>query len=436
MKQTNRAITFLMAQYRAVFKHAYVKGLVSVAVLSGLAGSAYADAATPANFTEIDDSGYQVVITDTTADEHKIDITNGLLVSGGSLTISAAPTYYDPSTKKEIDEVGTFTLKSNSTTELHDSIKVTQGVLNVEANAGLYAATAANNNTSGSIVVNGGKSGIMLSSDLPKDTASIRISSADLNKFLEGGQKYQQITYNNEGEEESISRENQANSVSGSLVLTSGGRLLLTDEKIDLTTAFNFAETNAASANGSAGKIVFTVKGTPGIISGSNITISDVLRSEQDKPTAVTEKLNLNVETDNLVLGSDTYSGTGSFMLQGIKASDSVTFKVKDSTFTLSDTLYLDRPYFAQEQVANTNSYLNTLNENTAGQIIGDVNIKGANDQPVFAIDHGTWESSNSITVTNGTLQIGAPTNAAEANDASEIDSTATYNNDGRFALP
>ena len=44
MKQTNNAIKFLMAQYRAIFKNAYFKGLTSAVLLTaGLAaGSAQA----------------------------------------------------------------------------------------------------------------------------------------------------------------------------------------------------------------------------------------------------------------------------------------------------------------------------------------------------------------------------------------------------------
>ncbi|MBU3844052.1 MAG: hypothetical protein H9847_04160 [Candidatus Anaerobiospirillum pullicola] len=45
MKQTNNALKFLLAQYRAIFKHAYVKGLASAVLLTAglaLAGTAQA----------------------------------------------------------------------------------------------------------------------------------------------------------------------------------------------------------------------------------------------------------------------------------------------------------------------------------------------------------------------------------------------------------
>ena len=52
MKQTNNAIKFLMAQYRAIFKNAYFKGLTSAVLLT--AGLSVAGGAQATNFTEAD----------------------------------------------------------------------------------------------------------------------------------------------------------------------------------------------------------------------------------------------------------------------------------------------------------------------------------------------------------------------------------------------
>ena len=51
VKQTSSALTFLMAQYRAIFKRAYIKGLASAVLLTaGLAvGQAQATGLTDAN---------------------------------------------------------------------------------------------------------------------------------------------------------------------------------------------------------------------------------------------------------------------------------------------------------------------------------------------------------------------------------------------------
>ena len=82
MKQTNNAIKFLMAQYRAIFKNAYFKGLTSAVLLT--AGLAVAGGAQAANnydkdsFNTIGDAG---VTWDSSAD--KIVIEDG--VAGGSI---------------------------------------------------------------------------------------------------------------------------------------------------------------------------------------------------------------------------------------------------------------------------------------------------------------------------------------------------------------
>ena len=54
MKQTNSTITFLSAQYRAVLKDAYLKGLASTAILSTAAlASVYSSTADAAALTDI-----------------------------------------------------------------------------------------------------------------------------------------------------------------------------------------------------------------------------------------------------------------------------------------------------------------------------------------------------------------------------------------------
>ena len=47
MKQTNNAIKFLMAQYRAIFKNAYFKGMATALVLTAGLAAGQSQAATP-----------------------------------------------------------------------------------------------------------------------------------------------------------------------------------------------------------------------------------------------------------------------------------------------------------------------------------------------------------------------------------------------------
>ena len=63
MKQTNNAIKFLMAQYRAIFKNAYFKGMATALVLTaGLAvGQAQAASTQDPIYTTTNDSTWSEV---------------------------------------------------------------------------------------------------------------------------------------------------------------------------------------------------------------------------------------------------------------------------------------------------------------------------------------------------------------------------------------
>ena len=91
MKQTNNAIKFLMAQYRAIFKNAYFKGLTSAVLLTaGLAAGA-AQAAAP-TWGDANDTTVDVSITDTQTESGGKDVfANDLTITGtGDLTLSGA----------------------------------------------------------------------------------------------------------------------------------------------------------------------------------------------------------------------------------------------------------------------------------------------------------------------------------------------------------
>ena len=91
MKQTNNAIKFLMAQYRAIFKNAYFKGLTSAVLLTaGLAAGA-AQAAAP-TWGDANDTTVDVSITDTQTESSGKDVfANDLTITGtGDLTLSGA----------------------------------------------------------------------------------------------------------------------------------------------------------------------------------------------------------------------------------------------------------------------------------------------------------------------------------------------------------
>ena len=68
MKQTSSALTFLMAQYRAIFKRAYIKGIASAVLLTAGLAAGQAQAATNYNsLTTINNASGDVITIDGTA---------------------------------------------------------------------------------------------------------------------------------------------------------------------------------------------------------------------------------------------------------------------------------------------------------------------------------------------------------------------------------
>ena len=64
MKQTSSALTFLLAQYRAIFKRAYVKGIASAVLLTAGLAAGQAQAAA-IEWGDTNDTTKDVIITDT-----------------------------------------------------------------------------------------------------------------------------------------------------------------------------------------------------------------------------------------------------------------------------------------------------------------------------------------------------------------------------------
>ena len=94
MKQTQNALKFLLAQYRAIFKHAYVKGLASAVLLT--AGLAAGQAAQAADEIYYSDDGKTWTTTSgsgriagAVAGVHLSPATEGTTASGGKLNITS-----------------------------------------------------------------------------------------------------------------------------------------------------------------------------------------------------------------------------------------------------------------------------------------------------------------------------------------------------------
>ena len=155
MKISNNALNFLLAQYRAIFKRAYVKGIASAVLLTaGLAaGQAQADTLTSgaASTTPWDEVTTNVTVNDNETfvgvDADNRLFNNLTIASGGSLTITKANGKH----KNAVNVKGALTVESGAT------LTVSGGAL-----AGAYTLSSADqtnisqNNTGDLIVENGG----------------------------------------------------------------------------------------------------------------------------------------------------------------------------------------------------------------------------------------------------------------------------------------
>ena len=188
MKQTNNAIKFLMAQYRAIFKNAYFKGLTSAVLLTaGLAVAGGAQAAAPASIgnglldvTDMqEDSAYAESWEETVTQNQNIDLKDWgagnraldkLSVQGASLNIEGDTVSQLSFNTLNIQDGGSLTLSNSGRTDetgiagfIYNSglQKFTYGLLNVDNKSSVALNSASMsfqtvNLTSGSSVTLGG----------------------------------------------------------------------------------------------------------------------------------------------------------------------------------------------------------------------------------------------------------------------------------------
>lgn len=146
MKQTNNAIKFLMAQYRAVFKSAYVSGITTAVALTSFLAAAQANAA-----NALDAAGWEealkasdtlVINGETTTDPAKGEYSNLNITSAEDKTLEL-------SEKQKLSLVGdkVSDAKISATTQGKTLSLTGEGALDVDAKNGLtIEATASGSN--------------------------------------------------------------------------------------------------------------------------------------------------------------------------------------------------------------------------------------------------------------------------------------------------
>ncbi len=294
MKQTSSALTFLLAQYRAIFKHAYIKGLAPAVLLTaGLAaaGSAQANSKDLTDPTNLPGSGETITITGNSNNPGSDEYTNLRISSGstpswdGELIITSGEAVPAPSgnfiTANDANNT-TLTGKGKLTINISDETKYSSygvkiagntqttgsGTVTIDLaaidvqNGSLIIADEATTGNSGTVAVKADN--ITVGSDTDELTAFLTlISTKDkgvtLGRDATDGQTASKITVNNGGKLLMQGSGSSGATILGEALTLKAGAVMLTD-----TGANNKVQTDD-----------FTIgSGSFKVISGSN-TVSE-----------------------------------------------------------------------------------------------------------------------------------------------------------------
>ncbi len=180
MKQTNNAIKFLMAQYRAIFKSAYVKGLTSAVLLT--AGLAAGSAQAAPTWGTTNDTTVDVSITDTQTESGGKDVfANDLTITGtGALTLSG--------TGSRIVVNGNMTLQDGATLTIDESNGQSgiQGSNNISGSGADIFNTANTQFTATGAIITSSKAGIKFTNMSLTDTSVTLNSGAGIGAYAGG----------------------------------------------------------------------------------------------------------------------------------------------------------------------------------------------------------------------------------------------------------
>lgn len=363
MKQTNNAIKFLLAQYRAIFKQAYLKGLVSAAVLTaGLAAGATANAANGNDVTadELANSG-SIVVNNTNGNLRLQSATD--TAWNAKVTIEeGAPILDDPANfivntgatgKVNITGQGSLTIKGKTdgvgllvTPTVSQDINVDLGVISVERGT-LSVATVNDSTTSGSINVAADVMNIGGSSN----GATVSLSSTGSSKTLTFGCESGEETVGSaititKGGLLSVDGTEAVNIVGASLDITNGGVMLTNKGDKNTVTTDNFTVDKNSfkiiSGDGSA-TVTETFTGHKGEVSGNvlvgtsgnwviNASYDEGLDDFNDKDTSSAYEPG----TDDIV-GNVTFKSGAN-----IQIGDSGAITVEQGTLTIEDGVNLN----------------------------------------------------------------------------------------------
>ena len=366
MKQTNNAIKFLMAQYRAIFNHAYFKGLATAALVTVAmaAGQAQAASGTFADFisgsSKTDVKGnFTLSQSETISGSSGGFFTNLTIANGGHLK-------YDSSSNVNKDHLR---VKENVIVEKGGILSITGAQSQGQGLYGTFDDTF-DDNPNSKLQVNGGELNIT--------QAMIQISKVELTDAIVTISKHIGHNTNSDWEDNAMLGATLAGDKDGNIIAGTGVLSVKGNSNITLDSG---SQIYANTLNLEGGKI--DMKGTEKDSSGS------IIRGFSHGA----QKASINVNgTDINVSGSGNYIVAHNINLTGAESAITVS---GNSVLHLSGDL--DKKANASASAKATTVNLNgaTLNIAKNGSIV--VN----NAESVFNATSGNITNSGSITFNN-----------------------------------
>ena len=402
MKLSNNAIKFLMAQYRAIYKNAYVKGLATAVILTSALAAGQAQAK---EIAAIGDLAAESAVEIGTGNNDKTVQASGTgLGWNAALTLSGTKQGTLQASGAALSLVGTGTLTLNSThtdgskaftlsasgsngiSAKIDSVTVTKGTLkitpdttsNATLEAGTITVSGAAANDANVVIGLAGKSG------------AATLGNADSKLTLGGNSK---ITFDGSGASEAV--------LNGVIVEANGTELL-------------FSGNGTLKAGGTAEKMNITVNAGASAANKATITLADNLDTDKIDESVLTinsGKLKITGHTANagsltlqkgtldlgnaVTLEDPTESGA-KFVIGDSAAANNATLKVKASELSK----WLQYGYAAQ----STKQGL--INMESSGSGTATIFLKPENESEAVSLDgltfSGTATNTGSINAATG----------------------------------
>ena len=379
MKISNNALNFLLAQYRAIFKRAYVKGLASAVILTaGLAaGQAQAANITDSDLSQLESgtainvaSGSYININGS-GNTATTDWTSAVTITGGTPTSGTSGNYIQGTS-------GTVSLSGpgSLTIDIAESTAVASGGLLVEggASGSVSLDLGTINVTRGTLNINDGNAsggatvsadtitiGSASAEDATTKNAVVAITSASGDKGVTFGAADSAITINGDGKL-TVTASSGTATVEGSLALQNGGLLVLSGSggTVALNTDLNVDADSTVVASSNSGNFA----GSTAQMDGNLLVASGgVLNLNTDQPSEdeAAADPSLGVVTfganSNVQIGGTLNVNSGTLVVAEdarLHASDSGSIVVASGDNTLQIYSQTLKDYLANNKPVNT----------------------------------------------------------------------------------